>query len=206
MMNLHDIQRIQAAFQAVFDAYPALMTLAYVALFTLITALCLPGAAVLMLLAGASFGLVWGSVLATLASTAGATLTMLGARYWLRHRVEQRYGARLQAFNQSLQREGALYLLSLRLLPVIPFVPVNLISGLTRLKGATFFWVSALGMLPGTVLYVYAGVYLAQLQSMDQLLSARTAVTLMALGVLPLVVARVLRKRRLARSDSISEF
>lgn len=196
MMDLHDIQRTQAIFQAVFETYPAAVTLAYVALFTSLTALCLPGAAVLMLFAGASFGLVWGSVLATLASTAGATLTMLGARHWLRHRVEQRYGARLQAFNQSLQREGALYLLSLRLLPVIPFVPVNLISGLTRLSGATFFWISALGMLPGTALYVYAGVYLAQLQSVDQLLSARTAATLMALGVLPLATALVLRRRR----------
>jgi uncharacterized membrane protein YdjX (TVP38/TMEM64 family) len=199
MMDLHDIQRAQAIFQVVFDAYPAAVTLAYVALFTLITALCLPGAAVLMLLAGASFGLVWGCVLTTLASTAGATLTMLGARYWLRHRVEQRYGVRLQAFNQNLQREGALYLLSLRLLPVIPFVPVNLISGLTRFSGATFFWVSALGMLPGTALYVYAGVYLAQLQSLDQLLSARTAVMLLALGVLPLAVVLVLRQRRLAQ-------
>ena len=87
-MDISDIQRAQAVFQTVFDAYPAAVTVAYVVLFTLLTALCLPGAAVLMLLAGASFGLVWGSLLATLASTAGATLTMLGARHWLRHRVE----------------------------------------------------------------------------------------------------------------------
>ena len=200
-MDISDIQRVQAVFQAVFDAYPAAVTVAYVVLFTLLTALCLPGAAVLMLLAGASFGLVWGSLLATLASTAGATLTMLGARHLLRRRVERRYGALLQAFNQSLQREGALYLLSLRLLPVIPFVPVNLVSGLTHLKGATFFWVSALGMLPGTAVYVYAGVYLAQLQSLTQLLSARTAVTLMALGVVPLAAALVLRRRRRRRSS-----
>ena len=111
-------------------------------------------------------------------------------------RVEQRHGARLQTFNRHLQHEGALYLLSLRLLPVIPFVPVNLISGLTRLKSSTFFWASALGMLPGTVLYVYAGVYLAQLQSLDQLLSARSAAVLMALGVLPLATALVLRRHR----------
>lgn len=202
MMDLHDIQRAQAIFQATFDLYPGLVMLAYLALFTLITAMCLPGAAVLMLLAGASFGLVWGSVLATLASTAGATLTMLGARYWLRHRVERRYGARLEVFNQRLQSEGALYLLSLRLLPVIPFVPVNLISGLTRFDGATFFWVSALGMLPGTALYVYAGVYLAQLQSIDQLLSPRSAAILMALGVLPLLAA-LLQHRRQAAGNSV---
>lgn len=195
-MDLGDILRVQAVFQALFDAYPAAVTLAYAALFTTLTALCLPGAALLMLLAGASFGLVWGSVLATLASTTGATLTMLGARHWLRQRVEQRHGARLQTFNRHLQHEGALYLLSLRLLPVIPFVPVNLISGLTRLKSSTFFWASALGMLPGTVLYVYAGVYLAQLQSLDELLSARSAAVLMALGVLPLATALVLRRHR----------
>lgn len=202
MMDWHDIQRAQAIFQALFDVYPALVMLAYLTLFTVITALCLPGAAVLMLLAGASFGLVWGSVLATLASTAGATLTMLGARHLLRQRVQQRYGARLQSFSQHLQQDGPLYLLSLRLLPVIPFIPVNLISGLTPLKGVTFFWVSALGMLPGTVLYVYAGVYMAQLKSIDQVLSVRTAVTLMALGLLPLATVGLLRRQRRSTSAS----
>ena len=195
MMDLATIQQAQQGFQSYLSTHPAAVTGAFVALFTIITALCLPGAALLMLLAGASFGLFWGSVLATLASSAGATLTMLGARHLLRHRVEQRYPERLHAFNLGLQREGALYLLSLRLLPVIPFVPVNLLSGLTRLPATTFFWISMLGMLPGTALYVNAGAYLAQLQSMDQLLSPRTLATVMALGLLPLAAAWVLRRR-----------
>ncbi len=156
-MNVEILQSAQAAFLAYYAAYPVLVGLGYFAVFTLMTALCLPGAAPLMLLGGASFGLAWGSVLATLASTTGASLTMLAARHLLRQRVESRFAERLDRLNQGLQRQGPLYLLSLRLLPVIPFVPLNLASGLTRLPLWTFFWVSALGMLPGTALYVLAG-------------------------------------------------
>lgn len=156
-MNLEFWQGLQTAFLAYYAAYPLLVGLGYFVVFTLMTALCLPGAAPLMLLGGASFGLAWGSVLATLASTTGASLTMLAARHLMRQRVEARWASRLLTLNQGLQRRGLLYLLSLRLLPVVPFVPLNLVSGLTRLPLWRFFWVSALGMLPGTALYVYAG-------------------------------------------------
>jgi len=156
-MSLEFLQGAQEAFLAYYAAYPVLVGLGYFGVFTLMTALCLPGATPLLLLGGASFGLAWGSVLATLASTTGASLTMLAARHLMRQRVEVRFASRLDRLNQGLQRQGPLYLLSLRLLPVIPFVPLNLASGLTRLPLWTFFWASALGMLPGTVLYVLAG-------------------------------------------------
>ncbi len=175
-------------------AYPVTVVLAYFVVFALLTALCLPGAAALMLLAGAGFGLTWGSLLATLASTAGACLTMLGARYLLRHRVESRWAARLHQVNQGLQAQGAMYLLSLRLLPVIPFVPLNLISGLTRLPVWTFFWASAVGMLPGTVVYVYAGTQLATVRSVEQLWSRNLLAALAALSLLPLMALRLQKK------------
>jgi len=162
-MNFEFMQGIQDAFLAYFAAYPVLVGLGYFVVFALVTALCLPGAAALMLLGGASFGLAWGSVLATLASTTGASLTMLAARHLMRERVETRWASRLLTLNQGLQRHGLLYLLSLRLLPVVPFVPLNLASGLTRLPFWRFFWVSALGMLPGTALYVYAGTHVHRL-------------------------------------------
>lgn len=193
-MNFDDARAALTLFQGYYLAYPVLATLGYFALFTLLTGLCLPGAAVLLLLAGASFGLVWGSVVATLASAAGATLTMWAARYGLRERVEARWGERLRTMNLGLQRDGVLYLLSLRLLPVIPFVAVNLLSGLTRVPTGTFFWVSALGMLPATVLYVNAGVQLAQADSIQDLLSAQMLAALALLGVLPLMAARLRKK------------
>jgi len=194
-MSFDDVHGALAALQGYYLAYPLLSMLGFFALFTLLTACCLPGAAVLMLLAGASFGLVWGSVLAVMASTTGATLTMLASRHALRERVTARLGGRLQGLNHGLQRDGAVYMLSLRLLPVIPFVVLNLLSGLSCLPTRTFFWASALGMLPATVLYVNAGLQLAQVQSLDGLLSAPALGALAALGLLPLLALAWRRKR-----------
>jgi len=193
-MSFDDVHGALAALQGYYLAYPLLSMLGFFALFTLLTACCLPGAAVLMLLAGASFGLVWGSVLAVLASTTGATLTMLASRHALRERVTARLGGRLQGLNHGLQRDGAVYMLSLRLLPVIPFVVLNLLSGLSCLPTRTFFWASALGMLPATVLYVNAGLQLAQVHSLDGLLSAPALGALAALGLLPLLALAWRRK------------
>jgi len=194
-MSFDDVHGALTALQGYYLAYPLLSMLGFFALFTLLTACCLPGAAVLMLLAGASFGLVWGSVLAVLASTTGATLTMLASRHALRERVTARLGGRLQGLNHGLQRDGAVYMLSLRLLPVIPFVVLNLLSGLSCLPTRTFFWASALGMLPATVLYVNAGLQLAQVQSLDGLLSAPALGSLATLGLLPLLALAWRRKR-----------
>lgn len=166
MITFDDLCGAQDLFAAYCVAAPGWMALAYFVVFATITALCLPGATPLLLLAGASFGLTWGSVLATLASTVGACLTMLSARHLMRQRVEARWADRLHTLNQGLQRQGPLYLLSLRLLPVIPFIPLNLASGVTRLPVWTFFWTSAVGMLPGTALYVYAGTQVHHLSEL----------------------------------------
>ena len=197
-MTLAELKQAQAAFAEQHQAQPVQTTLLYFAGFTLLTALCLPGASALMLVAGASFGLVWGSVLAVLASTAGATLTMLASRHWLRSRMEARYASRLGEVNRGLANGGALYLLSLRLLPVIPFVPLNLLCGLTRLPLAVFFMASLVGMLPGTVVYVNAGVQLGALGSVGDVFTPGLLGALLLLGLLPLATQAALRAQKTA--------
>lgn len=192
--HFQQLQQWQVELARLHASYPLGLAAAYVAVFTGLTALCLPGCGVLLLLGGATFGLVWGSVLSLVASTAGATFTMLAARHALRPWVASRFGPQLARFqaatSQDGGRSGAQYLLSLRLLPVIPFVPVNLMAGLTGLRTRTFFAVSLVGMLPGTAVYVHAGQALSQVGSLDELWSpsAMGAVALLGvLGVLPLV-------------------
>lgn len=197
-MTLAELKQAQAAFAEQHQAQPVQTTLLYFAGFTLLTALCLPGASVLMLVAGASFGLVWGSVVAVLASTAGATLTMLASRHLLRSRMEARYSRRLGEVNRGLENGGALYLLSLRLLPVIPFVPLNLLCGLTRLPLAVFFMASLVGMLPGTVVYVNAGVQLGALGSVGDVFTPGLLGALLLLGLLPLATQAALRAQKTA--------
>lgn len=168
---LSDLQTWQLQFDAVYASHPVLLSLAYLAVFTVITALCLPGAAVLMLLSGASLGLWAGTLLATLASALGATLTMLAVRWGWRARTEQRWHTQLQEVNAGLAQHGWLYVLWLRLVPLIPFVPLNMLCGLTRLSATRFAVASFAGMLPGTAVYVHAGVQLAQFQTLEDLWS-----------------------------------
>lgn len=194
-VSLTDLKEAQTAFAAHHAAQPVMTTLLYFACFTLLTACCLPGAAVLMLVAGASFGLVWGSAVAVMASAVGATLTLLASRHLLRSRIEARYGNMLATVNEGLADGGALYLLSMRLLPVIPFVPLNLLCGLTRLPLPMFFVTSLIGMLPATAVYVNAGVQLGTVGSLGDLLTPNLFGALVLLGLLPLATRAVLTSR-----------
>ena len=194
-LTLTDIKSAQTAFALQHDAQPVLTTLLYFASFTVLTACCLPGASVLMLVAGASFGIVWGSAVAVLASAAGATLTMLASRYLLRSRVETRYGDTLGEVNRGLTDGGAVYLLSLRLLPVVPFVPLNLLCGLTRLPLSIFFTTSVIGMLPATMVYVNAGVQLGAVGSLGDIFSPSLLCGLVLLALLPLATKAALRNK-----------
>lgn len=161
----------------------ALFFLAYVAL----TALSVPGAAIMTLAAGAIFGVVAGTVLVSFASTIGATLAFLTSRYLLRDSVQARFGDRLKGVNEGIARDGAFYLFSLRLVPVFPFFAVNLLMGLTPIRTWTYFWVSQLGMLLGTLVYVNAGTQLAQIGSMADIASPGLIASFAALGLLPWV-------------------
>jgi pyruvate/2-oxoglutarate dehydrogenase complex dihydrolipoamide dehydrogenase (E3) component/uncharacterized membrane protein YdjX (TVP38/TMEM64 family) len=161
--------------------------LLFFAIYTLATGLSLPGAAVLTLIAGAVFGLLWGTVIVSFASTIGATLAFLTSRFLLRDWVQQRFGDKLRPINEGVAREGAFYLFALRLVPVFPFVAINLLMGLTPIRTRTYFWVSQLGMFAGTVVYVYAGTQLGQFRVSPGLVGA-----FVLLGIFPLIAKKTL--------------
>ena len=173
------------------DAQPLLLTAAFFGVYVLVTALSIPGAVVLTLAAGAIFGVIWGTVLVSFASTLGATGAFLFARYLFRGGIERRYGERLKAINAGITRDGPFYLFTLRLVPVFPFFLINLLLGLTQMRVWTFFWVSQLGMLAGTLVYVNAGTQLAQLTSLGGILSPGLIGAFVLLGVFPLITRKL---------------
>jgi pyruvate/2-oxoglutarate dehydrogenase complex dihydrolipoamide dehydrogenase (E3) component/uncharacterized membrane protein YdjX (TVP38/TMEM64 family) len=174
------------------DAKPALAALIFFAAYVAATALSLPGAALLTLAGGAVFGLLWGTLLVSFASTLGATLAFLMSRYMLRDWVTRQFGARLQVIDQGLEKEGAFYLFTLRLVPVFPFFLVNLLFGLTRMRTATYAWVSQIGMLAGTVVYVNAGTQLSKIDSLGGILSPGMLLSFVLLGIFPLLSRKLL--------------
>ena len=141
------------------------------ALYIAVTGLSLPGAAVLTLAGGAVFGVLLGTLIVSFASSIGATLAFLAARFLFRDWVKSRFSARLQSIDDGVRRDGAFYLFTLRLVPVFPFFMINLAMGLTPMKVRTFYWVSQVGMLAGTLVYVNAGTQLAKLDSLSGILS-----------------------------------
>ncbi|NVK31072.1 MAG: FAD-dependent oxidoreductase, partial [Gammaproteobacteria bacterium] len=156
-------------------------------LYVAAASLSLPGATILTLLAGAIFGLGTGFVLVSFASSIGATLAMLVSRHLLRDTVQNKLGDKLSAIERGIEKDGAFYLLSLRLVPIVPFFAINLLFGLTQFKAKTFYWVSQLGMLPGTLVYVNAGTALSQLESVGDVASPSLFLSLAALAALPWV-------------------
>ena len=190
--SLDYIKGAQADFAALYAQKPWLVISSFFAAYVAVAALSLPGAAILTLLAGAIFGLVAGTVIVSFASSIGATLAMLFARYVLRDSVKARFGARLADIDKGVEREGAFYLFTLRLVPVFPFFVINLLMGLTKMKASTFYAVSQLGMFAGTVVYVYAGTQLAQINSLKGIISPGLAGALVLLGVFPLVAKKII--------------
>jgi pyruvate/2-oxoglutarate dehydrogenase complex dihydrolipoamide dehydrogenase (E3) component/uncharacterized membrane protein YdjX (TVP38/TMEM64 family) len=189
--SLDYIKGAQAGFAALYAERPALVIGAFFAAYVAVTALSLPGAAVMTLLAGAIFGLVVGTVVVSFASSLGATLAMLVSRYVLRESVKSRFGARLADIDKGVEREGGFYLFTLRLVPLFPFFVINLLMGLTRMKAWTFYWVSQLGMLAGTVVYVNAGTQLAKIDSLKGIVSPGLLLSFVLLGVFPLVAKKI---------------
>ncbi len=195
-LSLETLQTQRSAIVAWRDAQPVAASLAFFVVYVLATALSLPGAAILTLAAGAIFGLLWGTVLVSFASTIGATGAFLTSRYLLRDAIQARYGDKLKAINDGIARDGALYLFTLRLVPLFPFFLINLLLGLTRMPARTFFWVSQIGMLAGTLVYVNAGTQLAQLSSLKGVLSPGLLGAFVLLGVFPLVARKLMEGYR----------
>ncbi|MGB4336611.1 MAG: FAD-dependent oxidoreductase [Chromatiaceae bacterium] len=190
-LTLDALKSGQATFAAGYDASPWWVAGAYLLLYVAVTALSLPGAAVMTLAGGALFGLWVGTLLVSFASSIGATLAFLVSRWLLRDWVQGRYGERLAAVNAGMAKDGAFYLFTLRLVPVLPFFVINLLMGLTPIKTRTFYGVSQVGMLAGTLVYVNAGTQLAQLDSLSGILSPGLVASFALLGVFPWLAKRL---------------
>ncbi len=198
-LTLESLQASQHRFSQWLAAYPLLIPLAFLAFYIAVTALSLPGATIMTLAAGALFGFWQGVLLVSFASSIGATLAFLVARFLLRDTVQGRFADRLKAINAGIERDGAFYLFTLRLVPAFPFFVINLVMGLTPIKTWTFYWVSQVGMLAGTAVYINAGTQLASLESVSGILSPTLILSFVLLGIFPWVargLVRLVQRRR----------
>lgn len=195
-LSLDYIKASQQRFMAVYETHQFAVIGIYMAVYILVTALSLPGAVVLTLAGGAFFGLLVGTVVVSIASTVGAALAFLMARTLLRDWVQNRFGGKLQTFNEGMRREGGFYLFTLRLIPVFPFFVINLVMGLTSMRLTTYFWVSLLGMLPGTIVFVNAGKELARIDSLSGILSPTLIGSFVILGLFPITVKKLMQYLR----------
>lgn len=173
--------------------HPILVAAIYIAVYIIITALSLPGATIMTLSGGAIFGLYWGTAFALIAATIGATLAFLIARYLVGNWVQTRFSERIKAINQGIEKDGAFYLFSLRLVPIFPFFVINVVMALTPIKTWTFFWVSLIGMFAGAGVYANAGTQLAQLDSLSGIASPSILFSFALLGVFPILAKKALQ-------------
>ncbi len=190
-LTLDALKAKQGDIEAYRSVHPGLAVIIYGLVYVAVTGLSLPGAAILTLLGGAVFGLFWGTIIVSFASTFGATLAFLAARFLFRDIVKSRFSSRMKAIDEGIARDGAFYLFTLRLVPVFPFFMINLTMGLTTLKVRTFYWVSQLGMLAGTIVYVNAGTQLAKLESLSGILSPALLGSFVLLGLFPLIAKKI---------------
>ncbi|MGY5367496.1 TVP38/TMEM64 family protein [Enterobacter oligotrophicus] len=186
-LSLDTIKTHQQTLLAQVERDPLQSALVYFGLYVVVSALSIPGAAILTLLGGALFSLWEGVLLVSFASTLGATFAMLASRYLLRDWVQRRFARQMHTINAGMARDGARYLFALRLMPLFPFFLVNLLMGLTRLSAIRYGWISQLAMLPATVLFLNAGRELGELTSLRDILSPGVLFAFTLLGLLPLV-------------------
>jgi len=181
----------QTAITEYFHAQPLKVAAIFFVIYVAVTGLSLPGATILTLVAGAIFGLLWGTVIVSLASSIGATLAFLASRFLFRDAIQKKFGDKLAAINRGVEREGGFYLFTLRLVPVFPFFVINLLMGLTPIKTRTFYWVSQVGMLLGTLVYVNAGTQLGKIESLKGILSPGLLLSFVLLGAFPLIAKKI---------------
>lgn len=203
-LTLSYIKESREKLEQLYSEQKTLVITSYMIIYILVTSLSLPGAAVMTLAGGALFGLWTGTLAVSFASTIGATLACLVSRYVLRDWVQSRFSDKLKTVNEGIQREGAFYLFTLRLIPIFPFWLINLVMGLTHMPLKTFYWVSQAGMLPGTLVYVNAGKELANISSLSGILSPGVIFSFALLGLFPLAARKLLAFYRSKKSDGIS--
>jgi len=198
-LTLEYLKSSKAFFISSYENNPILVLGSYFLFYIVITAFSLPGAVWMTLGGGAFFGLFAGTVIVSFASSIGATLAMLISRFLLRDWVQSRFEKQMQIINAGINKDGGFYLFTLRLVPAVPFFVINLGMGLTPLRAGTFYWVSQLGMLPGTLVYINAGSELGKIQSVGEILSPTLIASFVLLGIFPLLVKNILafiEKRR----------
>ncbi|WLD58326.1 TVP38/TMEM64 family protein [Salinispirillum sp. LH 10-3-1] len=205
--NLAYLKAQQDQLNAFYEANRALTIALYMLIYIVMAALSLPGAAIMTLAGGAVFGLATGLVAVSFASTIGATLAFLVARFLFQDSLQQRFPRQLDAINNGIHRDGAFYLFTLRLVPLFPFFVINLLMGLTGLRVWTFYWVSQVGMLAGTAVYVNAGTQLAQIDSLSGIASPTLLLSFALIGVFPLVANKLVQwlKRRSSEAKSVKQ-
>lgn len=192
-LTLGVLKESQGRFAVMLEQSPWRVTLIAFVLYVVVVALSFPGATIMGLAMGALFGLWYGTLLVSFASTIGATLAFLTSRYLLRDYVQRYFGDRLKGVNEGMAKDGALYLFMLRLVPIFPFFLINLLMGLTQIRTRTFYWVSQLGMLAGTLVYVNAGTQLASINNLSDIMSPEVLLSFALLGVFPLIAKRLVR-------------
>ena len=190
-LTLEYMKGQQAQFSAFYKENTLLTIGAYSAVYIVATALSLPGAILLTLLGGALFGLMTGTIIVSFASTIGATIAFLVSRLLLRDWVQDKFGSYLKLFNEGIEKDGVYYLFTLRLIPAIPFFVINLVMGLTPMKMLSFFLVSQIGMLAGTIIFINAGTQLAQIKSLSGILSSGIIFSFVLLGIFPFVAKKL---------------
>jgi uncharacterized membrane protein YdjX (TVP38/TMEM64 family) len=195
-LDFENVKARQHELEALYEAHPLATPVVFFLLYILVATTSLPGGAVLTMVAGALFGVGLGALIVSFASSIGATFAFLISRYLLGDWVHARFGRTMRTIDEGVEREGSLYLFMVRLVPVIPFMLVNLSMGLTRMRTLTYYWVSQAGMLAGTVLFANAGRRLAEMQSPYDALSPGIIVALAMLGVLPILARKLANRLR----------
>ena len=191
-LTLAQLKAFQTQFAGFYAAHPLRVMVLFFVTYVIVTALSIPGAVIMTLAGGAMFGLVTGTIIISFASTLGATLACAGARFLLRDWAQDKFAGRLKVINDGIAREGAFYLFTLRLIPLFPFFVINLVMGLSKMPLRTYFWVSQIGMLPGTIVYVNAGRELSRIDSLKGIMSPRLILAFVMLGLLPLISKKVI--------------
>jgi uncharacterized membrane protein YdjX (TVP38/TMEM64 family) len=209
-LSLSYIKESQSKFQIMYEANRFLVIAGFMVTYILVTSLSLPGATVMGLAAGAFFGLLTGTIIVSFASTIGATIASFVSRFILRDWIQGRFGKKLKTVNKGIEKEGAFYLFTLRLIPIFPFWLINLVMGLTKMPLKTYYWVSQIGMLPGTMVYVNAGKELARIDSLAGILSPRLLLSFALLGLFPITAKKLIafyksRKEKRIKTEPVNE-
>jgi len=189
--NIDYFKSQQAEIEAYYSENPLLTVLLFFIIYVVVTGLSLPGAAIMTLVAGAIFGLFTGVIIVSFASTLGATIAFLVSRYLLRDSIQRKFGDKLKTINEGIEKDGAFYLFTLRLVPAFPFFVINLLMGLTPIRTTTYFLVSQIGMLAGTIVFVNAGTQIAQIDSLSGILSPGLLISFVLLGIFPLIAKKL---------------